>query len=72
MPTPTMTLKECAVAMRERNIPCTETGIADAIELGIYPFGRIKHVGKTGRRSIEIWRVDFERWLKERTGGENE
>lgn len=71
MPTPTMTLKECAAAMRERNVPCTETGIANAIEDGAYPFGRIKHVGKTGRRSIEIWRVDFERWLAERTGNLN-
>lgn len=69
---PTMTLKECAEAMREFSIPCTETGIADAIETGAYSFGRIKHVGKTGRRSVEIWRVDFERWLKERIGGDSE
>lgn len=66
---PTMTLKDCVEAMRDANIRCSEAGVADAIELGIYRFGRIKHVGKTGRRTVEIWRVDFERWLSERTSG---
>lgn len=69
---PNMTLKECTEAMRDVGIRCTETSIADAIELGIYQFGRVKHIGKTGRRTIEIWRVDFEKWLKERIGGESE
>lgn len=67
MKRPIMTLKECVSEMRDAGIPCSERSIADSIELGIYQFGRVKHVGKTGRRTIEIWRVDFERWLKCRT-----
>lgn len=69
MQAPTMTLKDCTEAMRGYGIPCTERDIADAIEQGIYPFGRIKRRGTTGRRTFEIWRVDFERWLSERTRG---
>lgn len=66
MPTPTMTLKDCATEMRDCGIRCTEMDIADAIESGIYPFGRVKRRGNTGRRTLEIWRVDFERWLAEK------
>lgn len=72
MKSPTMTLNECATEMRNHGIRCSEMDVADAIEHGIYPFGRVKRVGNTGRRTFEIWRVDFERWLKERTGGESE
>lgn len=71
MDNPTMNLHECAATMRDFGIPCSEKEIADAIECCAYPFGRIKSVGKTGRRTVEIWRVDFERWLAERTGNLN-
>lgn len=66
MPTPMMTLKDCVVEMRTYGIKCKEMDVADAIEDGTYPFGRLKRVGNTGRRTFEIWRVDFERWLRER------
>lgn len=69
---PIMTLSECVSEMREYGIPCSPMDVGDAIENRIYPFGRVKAAGKTGRRTFEIWRVDFERWLKERIGGENE
>lgn len=65
---PVMTLKECAEELRRLGVRTSETAIADALEAGIYPFGRLKSLGKTGRRTFEIWRVDFERWLRERTG----
>lgn len=64
---PTMTLNECANAMRDRGIPCSPRGIADAIERGEYPFGRVKHNGKK-RRAFEIFRVDFEAWLDGKVG----
>lgn len=67
---PTMSLKDCTAAMRRCGIRCSPLRIAEAIELGIYPFGRVVSVGDTGRRTFEIWRVDFEKWLKERTNEE--
>lgn len=67
MKSPTMTLNDCAVEMRNHGIKCTEMDIGDSIESGAYPFGRVKHYGNTKRRAFEIWRVDFERWLRERT-----
>lgn len=63
---PVMTLRECVSAMRDSGIPCSEERIGDEIESGLLPFGRVKHVGKTGYRSFEIWRVDFNQWLAEK------
>lgn len=58
-----MTLKQCAIAMRERGMATTEKAICDGIESGAYPFGRIKSVGSTGRRSVEILETEFRAWL---------
>lgn len=69
---PTMTLHEVANAMRAAGIRCSASNIADDIESGAYPFGRIKTVGQRGRRTVEIFTVDFTRWLSEKTGGMNE
>lgn len=59
-----LSLTECATEMRRHGIPCNSRDIGNAIESGVYPFGRVKREGKTGRRTFEIWRVDFEAWLK--------
>lgn len=66
---PTMTLHECANAMRDAGIACSPRGIADSIQQGVYTFGRMKSISEAGNRRFEIWRVDFDRWLSERTGG---
>lgn len=58
-----MTLSECVEAMRAAGIPCSMRSVSDSLADGVYPFGRIKSVGKTGYRSFEIFRSDFERWL---------
>lgn len=64
---PRMTLNECAVEMRDRGIPCVPTRLGDDIEAGVVTFGRMRN--RTGsRRTFEIWRVDFERWLDEKAG----
>lgn len=60
----TMSLNECVATMRESGIPCSPRLVGDAIEQGIYPFGRVKCAGKTGKRAFEIFTCDFERWLK--------
>lgn len=61
---PTMTLKECAAAMREAGFRTSETRLADDIERGVKPFGRVVRVGNSGRRTLEIMTVDFRRWLE--------
>lgn len=62
----TMTLMDVYHAMREAGIPCTPKRISDGIACGAYPFGRVVFTGETGRRTLEIFRVDFEDWLETR------
>ncbi len=62
----TMTLRETYYAMREAGIPCNEKMISAGIASGAYPFGRVVQEGETGRRTLEIFRVDFDAWLETR------
>lgn len=55
--------------MRAAGFRTSETMIANGIESGRYPFGAVTGVGKTGRRRVEILRVDFNAWLQ-RVAGE--
>ena len=64
MPKLTMTLMEVYYAMRAAGIPCSPTKVSAGIVSGAYPFGRVVSEGETGRRSFEIFRVDFDNWLK--------
>lgn len=66
MPKLTMTLMDVYYAMREAGIPNTPTRISAGIASGAYPFGRVVCVGETGRRTLEIFRVDFDAWLETR------
>lgn len=66
MPKLTMGLLEVYHAMREAGIPCNPKMISAGIASGAYPFGRVVNVGETGRRTFEIFRVDFVAWLKTR------
>lgn len=68
----TMTLNEVASAMRDAGIRASAARVADDIETGVYTFGRVTKTSPRGRRSYEIFRVDFYRWLSEKTGGTNE
>lgn len=59
----TMTLRDVYYEMRAAGIRCSMKVISDGIASGAYPFGRIVNIGQTGRRTVEIFRVDFEAWL---------
>lgn len=59
----TMTLKDVYEEMRSAGIRCSMKVISDGIATGAYPFGRVVSTGETGRRTVEIFRVDFEAWL---------
>lgn len=67
----TMTLREVYYAMREAGIRCNPTMISAGIASGAYPFGRVVNTGETGRRTLEIYRVDFEAWLESKIPKEN-
>lgn len=60
----TMTCREAYYAMREAGIRSSPERIAAGIESGYYPFGTVVNVGETGRRTIEIYSVDFYAWLE--------
>ena len=63
----TMSVREVVYAMREAGIHCTERIVSDGIASGMYPFGTVVKVGETGRRTLQIFRVDFEAWLESKT-----
>ena len=60
----TMTVYDVYYAMRDAGIPSTPARISAGIESGAYPFGTVINVGETGRRTLLIYRVDFDAWLK--------
>ena len=63
----TMTLQQVYEAMRAAGIKTSKQVISNGIATGAYPFGRVVSIGQTGRRTIEIYRVDFDSWLKSKT-----
>jgi len=65
----TMTILDVYHAMREAGISTSPTRISAGIASGAYPFGKVVATGKTGRRTVEIYRVDFEAWLVTKTPG---
>ena len=64
MPKLTMTVREVVKEMREAGIHCSDRIVSDGIALGIYPFGTVVNTGETGRRTLNIFRVDFDAWLQ--------
>lgn len=62
----TMTIMEVYLSMRNAGIPSSPKKISAGIASGAYPFGRVVAVGETGRKTIEVFRVDFQNWLKSR------
>ena len=63
----TMTLRETYYAMRAAGIPCNEKMISAGIASGAYPFGRVVNEGETGRRTLQIFRVDLMAWIESKT-----
>lgn len=60
----TMTIDDVCKAMRAAGIPCSKDRVSAGLKTGCYPFGRIVNVGPTHRHTFEIYRVDFEAWLR--------
>lgn len=66
----TMSLRDVYYEMRAAGIRCSMKVISDGIATGAYPFGRVVNTGETGRRTLEIFRVDFEAWLASKIPGQ--
>lgn len=67
MPRLTMTINDVYLAMREAGIPSNLRSISAGIASGAYPFGRVVNVGSTGRRTVQIFKVDFYAWLESKS-----
>ena len=65
----TVTATEAAKVLRSKGMKISVRRLVDGIQDGSYPFGRIVSTGGTGRRSVEIFRGDLERFIKEKTNG---
>ena len=59
----TMTIMDVYHAMRAAGISTSPTRISAGIASGAYPFGKVIATGETGRRTVEIYQVDFDAWL---------
>lgn len=60
----TLTINEAAKMLREAGIPMTAITLADGIEDGAYPFGRLVRTSDSGRRMYEIFIVDVQRFIE--------
>lgn len=60
-----MTLAEVVEDLRNIGVKTTSKVVSDGIASGRYPFGTILNLGGTGRRHIQIFRTDYERWKNE-------
>lgn len=63
----TLSINETLAIMREAGVPASGASLADGIESGAYPFGRLVRKSESGRRTFEIFVVDLRRWLEEKT-----
>lgn len=65
MQKPVMTLAEVVQNLQSIGMKTNAKSLYDSIASGHYPFGTILHLGETGRRHIQIFRTDYERWKAE-------
>lgn len=62
-----MTLRDVCIDLRLRGAGMTQKTVADGIESGSFPFGKVLSV-TNGRRHILILRRDYETWADKYLG----
>lgn len=62
MQKPVMTLADVIKDLQSIGVKTNAKALSDGIASGHYPFGTILNTGETGRRTIQIFRTDYERW----------
>lgn len=60
----TVPLEETAAILRKAGMRISAAQVANGIECGRYPFGKVISVGPSGRRQTEIFRADLQHWLE--------
>lgn len=60
---PRVTLNEACAIFRQNGISISSPALADGIQAGKYPFGRVR-TGTGQRRVFEIWRKDVEAFIE--------
>lgn len=68
MKKPSMTSYDVMSDMRKRGFSISQTNFIRAVEQGIFPFVKILGAGETGRRSLLIFRKEYEAWADEFLG----
>ena len=63
-----VTATEAVNILRAHGMRLNVRSLIAGIEDGRYGFGTVINVGRTGRRTVEIFRGDLEKWIEERSG----
>ncbi len=58
-----LNMKQTEQLLREHGFWLSASDIADGIETGVYPFGRLVRVSEDGRRTFEVFRGDVIEWV---------
>ena len=62
----TISAVDAVKILRQRGMHITVKRLIDGFESGLYPFGRVIAVGKTGRRTVEIFQRELDEWIEGR------
>ena len=55
---------EAVKLLREHGIRMSVQRLIHGIEAGYYSFGKVIGKGASGRRTVEIYRHEFEKWME--------
>ena len=69
MKKPNMTMTEVMHDMRRRGFGISQISFGKALDQGAFPFVRVLDTGETGRKTLLIFRKDYEAWADEYLGG---
>lgn len=65
MDKPKMSLEEVCRDMRRHGMKLSTKSLADGIQAGVFPFGKVISTSEKGIRNIIIMRRDYLAWAKE-------
>lgn len=69
MKRPNMTIADVMADMRGRGFSISQKTFNLAVERGEFPFVRVLSTGATGRKTLLIFRKDYEAWADDYLGG---
>lgn len=69
MKRPNMTVADVIQDMRDRGFCISQRSFSMAVDSGAFPFVRVLNTGATGRKTLLIFRKDYEAWADDYLGG---